>query len=214
MVDATSRTQPTIQVNRHRLRQNRHGPDIHFDWSTNPSPFHLSGKKNKIRPRGKVSTNPPERSGAPGIAQNIVQSTDTHGTSIRALGYNEVATEQGQPNANLTECSYCGSVHRPPDMSIRGTATHRRNALSYTLLGLNLAIDYWSRSSHSLCFQKNVLDLDQKQKRRDHCLLCWTDDWQFASGRSQLWLTHRYSRYSRISKFWKNDEIFSFFDLI
>ena len=42
MVDAKSRTQPTIQVNRHRLRQNQHGPEIHFNWSTNPSPYLLA----------------------------------------------------------------------------------------------------------------------------------------------------------------------------
>ena len=99
--------------NQHRLRLHHHhhrdrlanDPEINFDGFFKPSPFHLSGENYKIRPRGKVSANPPGPCEAASVARNIahspVQSTDTHSTSIQALGYNEVATEQGQPDTNL-----------------------------------------------------------------------------------------------------------------
>ena len=112
MVDVKSQTQPTIQVNRHRLRQNQHanGPEINFDWDTNPSPFHFSGMKYKSTKNARGADRAPRPATEQGFTHstehNPARSKDTHGTSISALRYYEIATEGLQ-----TDCTYFTALH-------------------------------------------------------------------------------------------------------
>ena len=59
--------QHRTRLHQHHQHRQTDDPEINFGWYPKSSPLLFSGKKNKVRPREKVSTNHPGRSEAPDI---------------------------------------------------------------------------------------------------------------------------------------------------
>ena len=99
--------------NQHRLRLHHHhqnrlanDPEINFGGS----PFHFSGIKYKSTKNARGADRAPRPATEQGFTHstehNPARSKDTHGTSISALRYNEIATEGLQ-----TDCTYFTALH-------------------------------------------------------------------------------------------------------
>ena len=85
------------RLHHHHRNRPADDPESNSGWYPKPSPLYFSGKKYESTKNARGADRPPrpatKQSFTHSPERSPAHSTDTHSTSIRALRYNEVATE-------------------------------------------------------------------------------------------------------------------------